>query len=81
MSYPGTQDANGVRPFPGVFGAIFAAIYAFALLPPIYIGLSHQHKFILGLPITLWYMLGTCAVAIVTCAALYKYEFPGEETD
>jgi hypothetical protein len=43
--------------------------------------MGEQHAFVLGLPISAWYTIVTCAVAIVVCVALYRSEYPGTETD
>lgn len=64
-----------------VFGALFAAAYLVALLPPIYIGATKVHDVILGLPVSVWYMFGICGFAVGLCAVLYSYEFAREELD
>ena len=74
-----TQDAR--KPATWLFGGLFAAIYAVAVLPPVYIWMGQQHAFVLGLPISAWYTIVTCAVAILVSAALYRSEYPGMETD
>jgi hypothetical protein len=81
MSYQETHDARAVKPVHWLFGGLFAVIYAVAILPPVYIWMGRQHAFVLGLPISAWYTIVTCAVAIVACTALYRSEYPGTETD
>jgi hypothetical protein len=81
MSYQRTDDAREVKPATWLFGGLFAVLYAAAVFPPAYIWMGQQHTFVVGLPLSAWYTIVTCAVAIVGCTALYRFEYPGTETD
>jgi ABC-type Mn2+/Zn2+ transport system permease subunit len=81
MSVQDDYGAPEVKPATRVFWGLFAVIYAAALLPPVYIWMGQQHAFVLGLPISAWYAILTCVVAIIVVAALYNYEYSGTEAE
>jgi hypothetical protein len=81
MSVQDTYGARKVKPVTWVFGGLFAALYAIAVLPPVYIWMGRQHALVLGAPISMWYTIVTCAAAIGVVAALYVYEYSGTEAE
>jgi hypothetical protein len=60
---------------------VFAAIYAIALLPPVYIFFSRQHGLIAAVPVSVWYLVLVSAVAIVATTALWVSERRHGELD
>lgn len=61
-------------PENSAFIALFALVNAIALLPPVYIALSNQHGLILGLPISVWYLVLVSAAAIAATTGLWVSE-------
>lgn len=61
-------------PANSVFIALFALVNAIALLPPVYIALSHQHGLVVGVPISVWYLVLVSAAAIVAVTGLWVTE-------
>lgn len=76
-SYTGQKT----RSVPWMFKGIIAALYATAVLPPVYIWMGTLHTFVLGAPISAWYTIVICAAAIVAVAALYSREYSGTEAE
>ena len=61
-------------PANSVFIALFALVNAIALLPPVYIAMSHQHGLVIGVPISVWYMIFVSAAAIAAVTGLWGTE-------
>ena len=61
-------------PANSVFIALFALVNAIALLPPVYIAMSHQHGLVIGVPISVWYMIFVSAAAIAAVTGLWVTE-------
>lgn len=61
-------------PENSAFIALFALVNAIALLPPVYIALSHQHGLVMGVPISVWYLILVSAAAIAATTGLWVSE-------
>ena len=56
------------------FGALFALINMIALWPPLYIAMSHQHGLVIGVPMSVWYLILVSAAAIAAVTGLWVTE-------
>ncbi|MCJ0948272.1 MULTISPECIES: hypothetical protein [Rhodococcus] len=45
-----------------------------ALWPPLYIAMSHQHGLVIGVPISVWYLILVSAAAIAAVTGLWVTE-------
>ena len=57
-----------------IFSIMFVLLYLVVLLPPVYIGISHIHVFIGGLPLTVVYMVGDALLVTFVIWALWWVE-------
>jgi hypothetical protein len=63
------------------FAALFALIYAIALLLPVYLALTPDHGVVAALPVSVWYLLLVSAAAIVVTTGLWVAERRRGELD
>ncbi|MFC5675906.1 hypothetical protein [Aeromicrobium endophyticum] len=74
---PASPTTRAAAPFV----ALFALIYAIALLPPVYVGLTRQHGLIAAVPVSVWYLLIVSAAAIAATTGLWVAERRRGELD
>lgn len=63
------------------FAALFALIYAIALVPPVYLALTREHGLIAAVPVSVWYLLLVSAAAIAVTTGLWVAERRRGELD